>query len=110
VAETKLKSELLTTEPQDVITMKIRVTTAQDTDSNFTIDFKGVLRQGIIFWSVKCKYTKSKLITERMLFQCIMIYSLQYLSILFLPERKQTCVHYKEGSFRAAQKSNSCLF
>jgi hypothetical protein len=49
VAETKLKSELLATEPQDGIAMKIRVTTAQDTDSNFTIDFKGALRQGIIF-------------------------------------------------------------
>lgn len=37
------------TEPQDDITVKIRVTTAQDTDSNFTIDFNGALTQGIIF-------------------------------------------------------------
>lgn len=37
------------TEPHDDITMKIRVTTAQDTDFNFTTDFNGALRQGIIF-------------------------------------------------------------
>jgi hypothetical protein len=36
-------------EPQDDTTMKIRVTTAQETNSNFTVDFKGALRQGTIF-------------------------------------------------------------
>jgi hypothetical protein len=36
-------------EPQNDITMKIRVTTAQDTGSNFTIDLEDALRQGIMF-------------------------------------------------------------
>jgi len=48
VAETKLQSESLMTEQQDdKIKMKIRVTTAQDTDSKFTVNFKCALRQGI---------------------------------------------------------------
>lgn len=49
MAETKLESKLLTTEPQDDnIKIKIRVTTAHDTDLKFAVDFKCAQRQGII--------------------------------------------------------------
>jgi len=78
------------TEPQDgKIKMKTRVTTAQDTESKFTVDIKCALRQGIILKSAMCKNTKSRLISKRMLLQSVMVYYLYYLSLLFLPEKKK---------------------
>jgi hypothetical protein len=45
VAEIKLESEFLMTEPQyDNTKIKIPVTTVQDTDSKFTVDFKRAQR------------------------------------------------------------------